>query len=182
MLASRQFEDPADAFFVDCGATYNGEPAGTITGLPWLEGKTVSILADGAVQPRQVVQGGAITLDQPASKVQVGLPMEADLHTLPLALALADGSFGQGRAKNINKVWLRLWRSRGVWVGPDAHSLTEHKPRATEPYGTPPTLKSEEISLTLSPAWGQGGQIFVRQSDPLPLTVVSLTAEVALGG
>lgn len=181
-MASRQFSDQADAFFVDCGATYSGVPADVISGLGHLEGKTVSILADGAVHPQRVVTGGSITLDIEASTVQIGLPIEADLQTLPLAVQLQDGSFGQGRFKNVNKVWLRVYRSSGIFVGPSVSELTEAKQRTTENYGAPPALKSEEIPLVLTPSWADSGQIFVRQSDPLPLTVVSLTAEVALGG
>lgn len=181
-MASRQFTDQADAFFVDAGATYSGVPADVISGLGHLEGKTVSILADGAVHPQRVVTGGSITLDIEASTVQIGLPIEADLQTLPLAVQLQDGSFGQGRFKNVNKVWLRVYRSSGIFVGPSASELTEAKQRTTENYGAPPALKSEEIPIVLTPSWADSGQIFVRQSDPLPLTVVSLTAEVALGG
>jgi hypothetical protein len=181
-MASRQFTDQADAFFVDAGATYSGVPADVISGLDHLEGKTVSILADGAVHPQRVVTGGSITLDIEASAVQIGLPIEADLQTLPLAVQLQDGSFGQGRFKNVNKVWLRVYRSSGIFVGPSASELTEAKQRTTENYGTPPALKSEEIPIVLTPSWADSGQIFVRQSDPLPLTVVSMTAEVALGG
>ena len=181
-MASRQFTDQADAFFVDSGATYSGVPADVISGLSHLEGKTVSILADGAVHPQRVVTGGSITLDIEASTVQIGLPIEADLQTLPLAVQLQDGSFGQGRFKNVNKVWLRVYRSSGIFVGPSASELTEAKQRTTENYGTPPALKSEEIPIVLTPSWADSGQIFVRQSDPLPLTVVSMTAEVALGG
>lgn len=181
-MASRQFTDQADAFFVDCGATYSGVPADVISGLGHLEGKTVSILADGAVHPQRVVTGGSVALDIEASTVQIGLPIEADLQTLPLAVQLQDGSFGQGRFKNVNKVWLRVYRSSGIFVGPSTSELTEAKQRTTEPYGSPPALKSDEIEITLTPTWGASGQVFVRQADPLPLTVVSMTAEVALGG
>lgn len=180
-MASRQFVDPADAFFVDCGLTYSGAPATAISGLSHLEGKTVSILADGAVHSQRVVVGGSIILDQAASKVQIGLPITADLQTLPLA-AQIDNAFGQGRQKNVNRVWLRVYRSSGIFVGPDAAQLTEAKQRTTEPYGSPPVLKSEEIQIVITPSWADNGQVYVRQSDPLPLTVVSLTLEVALGG
>jgi hypothetical protein len=181
-MASRQFSAPEDAFFVDCGATYSGAPADVISGLSHLEGKTVNILADGAVHPQRVVTGGAITLDIEASTVHIGLPITADLQTLPLAVPLQDGSFGQGRVKNVNKVWLRVYRSSGIFVGPSADQLTEAKQRTTEDYGTPPELKSEEIPIVLTPSWADSGHIFVRQSDPLPLTVVSMTAEVVIGG
>lgn len=180
-MATRQFVDPADAFFVDCGLTYAGTPATTISGLSHLEGKTVSILADGAVHPQRVVTSGKITLDQTASKVQIGLPITADLQTLPLA-AQIDNSFGQGRYKNVNKAWLRVYRSSGIFIGPDANNLTEAKQRTTEPYGSAPALKSEEIQIVLTPTWADSGQVLIRQADPLPLTVVSMTLEVALGG
>ena len=153
----------------------------SISGLTWLEGKTVSILADGAVHPQRVVTGGAITLDQASSKVQVGLPIIADLQTLPWA-AQIDAAFGQGRYKNVNKVWLRVYRSSGIFAGPDADNLTEAKQRTNENYGVPPALKSQEIEIVINPSWNDSGQVFIRQSDPLPLTAVSMTMEVSIGG
>jgi len=180
-MASRQFVDQEDAFFVDSGLTYDGAPADEISGLDHLEGCTVNILADGAVHPPQLVTGGKIVLDVEASTVQVGLPITADIQTLPLALQV-DAGFGQGRMKNINKGWLRVYRSSGIWMGPDVDHLVEAKQRTTELYGDPPALKSEEIPLVLSPSWTDGGQVCVRQTDPLPLTIVSMTLEVSLGG
>lgn len=181
-MASRLFADQEDAFFVDCGLTYDGAAVTTLSGLDHLEGKTVSILADGAVHPQRVVSSGSITLENAASVVQVGLPIQSDLQTLPMALNLKDGSFGQGHYKNVNKLWMRVYRSSGIFAGPDADRLTEAKQRSTENYGTPPALKSEEIPLMVSPSWGDSGQLYIRQSDPLPLTVVGITAEVVLGG
>jgi hypothetical protein len=182
-MAPQQFENPEDAFFVDCGATYDGAPADVISGLGHLVGKTVSILADGAVHPQRVVSGdGSITLDVEASKIHIGLPIESDMQTLPLAPGLRDGSFGQGRYKNVNKVWLRVYQSSGIFVGPDENSLTEAKQRTDEPYGSPPSYKTGEVEVMVEPSWGDSGQIYIRQSDPLPLTIVSMTLEVALGG
>lgn len=180
-MATRAIGDQADAFFVDCGATYDGAPADEISGLSWLEGKTVSILADGAVHPQRVVTGGVVSLDVEASKVQIGLPIEADMQTLPFA-AQIDNGFGQGRLKNVNKAWLRVFQSSGIFVGPSAEKLTEAKQRTAEPYGSPPALKSAEVPILINPSWGDSGQVFIRQSDPLPLTVVSLTLEVEVGG
>jgi hypothetical protein len=84
-MASRIIDEnsPATWFFVDAGTTYSGAPATVISGLTWLEGATVSVLADGAVQASKVVVGGSITLDHAASVVHVGLPYTADLQTLP---------------------------------------------------------------------------------------------------
>ena len=152
----------------------------SISGLSWLEGKTVSILADGAVHPQRVVTSGTVNLEVAANIVTIGLPYQSDLQTLPLALQI-DG-FGQGRYKNINKAWLRVFQSSGIFVGPDANNLVEAKQRSTEPYGSPPALKSDEILVMLTPTWAASGQVYIRQNDPLPLTIVGLTLEVAIGG
>ena len=151
-----------------------------ISGITWLEGKTVSILADGAVHPQKVVSSGSITLDRASSIVHVGLPYESDLQSLPLALQAE--AFGQGRVKNLNHVWVRVLESSGIFAGPSADKLVEAKQRTTEPYGSPPDLKTEDIKIMLTPTWQDNGQLFVRQSDPLPLTIVGLTLEVAIGG
>ena len=151
-----------------------------ISGLSWLEGKTVNILADGAVHPQKTVSSGAVTLDRAASVVHVGLPYNSDLNTLPMALQVE--AFGQGRVKNLNHVWLRVLESSGIFAGPSADQLVEAKQRTTEPYGSPPSLKTQDIKIMLTPQWQDNGQLFVRQTDPLPLTVVALTLEVAMGG
>ena len=151
-----------------------------ITGLNFLENKKINILADGAVHPQKTVASGSITLDRAASVVHLGLPYESDLQTLPLALQIE--AFGQGRVKNLNHVWLRVLESSGIFAGPSADKLIEAKQRTTEPYGTPPNLKTEDIKIMLTPTWQDNGQIFIRQTDPLPLTIVGLTTEVAVGG
>jgi hypothetical protein len=169
-----------NSFFVDAGATYSGAPATTVSGLTWLEGQTVSVLADGAVYQNKVVSGGAITLEQPASLVTVGLPYTSDLVTLPPVLQV-DG-FGQGRMLNINRVWMKIFESSQILIGPDEDHLTPYKQRTTEPWGTPPALITGQIGpIVVTPEWG-AGTVFIRQQDPLPLTVLGLTIELSIGG
>jgi hypothetical protein len=151
----------------------------TVSGLSHLEGKTVSILADGAVMPQVVVTGGVAVLERASVVVHVGLPYQSDLQTLPVALNI--DAFAQGRVKNVNQSWIRVFQSSGVFVGPDENKLTEVKQRTTEPYGSPPSLKSDEVSVVMTPTWAQSGQIYIRQSDPLPLTVVGITTEIVVG-
>lgn len=181
-MRSRIFTDPADAFFVDSGLTYNGQPVTMLSGLSHLEGKTVDILADGAVHPQRVVSGGMITLEYPASKIHVGLPITSDLRTLPLALEGAQGA-GQGTLKNINKVHLRVSQSSIVKAGPDFTRLREYPARSVnDPYGSPPALRDGELTLSIDPSWNQDATVCVRQDLPLPLTVLSMTLEVQTGG
>lgn len=181
-LQSRFFNDQPEAYFVDCGATYEGVPADEISGLSWLEGKTVNILADGAVHPQRVVTAGKVVLDYEASVVHVGLPIVADLKTLPLALEGAPAA-GQGTLKNASKVHLRVFQSSGVQAGPAFNRLTAYPARAvSDDYGLPPALRTGELSLTIGPSWGTDGAVCLRQTEPLPLTVLSMTLEVAIGG
>jgi hypothetical protein len=180
-FASRAFATQADAFFVDAGATYSGSPISTVTaGIAHLEGKTVAILGDGAVRPPQVVTGGQITLDQPASKLQIGLPITADAYTLPVAFQ-TDG-MGQGRRKNVSKVWLRVVKSGAFLAGPSLTTLTETKIRTTEVFGSPPALQSREIALAVQPGWTDGGQVYIRNQDPVPLLIASMSLQVVVGG
>ena len=153
----------------------------TLLGLDHLIGKTVNILADGAVHPTRVVDSnGSIVLNRASSVTHIGLPYVCDLQTLPLALQTE--AVGQGRVKNLNHAWLRVFESSGIFAGPNADKLTEAKQRTTEPYGSPPSLKTEDIKIMLTPSWQDYGQIFIRQTDPLPLTVVGITLEVSVGG
>jgi hypothetical protein len=152
-----------------------------IEGLTWLVGKTVNVLVDGAVQPSCVVQAdGSITLQRPGVVVQAGLPYTAEIDTLPITLQTP--GFGQGTQKNINKVWVKLYNSGSVFIGPSGGSAVEFKQRTTEAYGAPAELMTKEIELTIPPSWGTDGRFSITQSNPLPLTVVGITAEVSVGG
>ena len=179
-VATVKLDKDLPASLRNTGITTYEVARNVISGISWLEGKTVNVLADGAVHPQRTVSDGSITLDRAASVVHLGIPIEADLQTLPMALQVE--AFGQGRVKNLNHVWLRVLESSGIFAGPSADKLVEAKQRTTEPYGTPPNLKTEDIKIMLTPAWQDNGQLFVRQTDPLPLTVVGLTLEVAMGG
>lgn len=177
-LHSRLFAELKDAFFVDCGLTYSGAPSATITGLGHLEGKQVAILGDGGVMPAQTVTAGAITLQHAVSTAHVGLPITADAKTLPVTMDDTDA--GQGRNKNTNMVSMRVHRTSGLSAGPSFGRLTAIKQRSTEPYGSPPSLRSEEIDLVVIPGWGTDGVLCVRQSDPLPATILNMTLDVAI--
>lgn len=182
-MASRkvQTETAADGFFVDAGARRDGAPIASLSdGLSHLEGETVSILVDGAVQPQQTVSSGTVSWPVAGSKVVVGLPIEADLKTLPFAIEIQ--GYGQGRRKNITEVWLRLFESRSVLAGPNPDKLYEMKTRTNEPPGTPPALITGEASLKLSPEWQNDGALFIRHDQPLPLTVLSMTMELDVAG
>lgn len=179
-LHSRVAATIADCFFVDAGVTYSGTPATSIY-VRHLEGATVSILADGYVLPQQVVTGGKVTLPVAASKVQVGLPYTADLETLPAAVEQA-AAFGQGQIKNVNKAHVRIENSGTFAQGPSFNKLRDVKIPQDNPYGVPPTLYSGDVSATVDGVWRSDATMCLRQSDPLPLSVLYIATEWVLGG
>lgn len=181
-LHDRAFgDDLKEAFVVDCGLTYRGAPVSTISNLDHLEKQTVSILADGGIMaPRQVING-QITLDQPASIVHVGLPITADIVTTPVMLS-GDASLGQSRVKGINKAYLRVYKSCEFFIGPSFTRMVPIKVRSYEPYGSPPALRSGEVSEVIPDQFSQDGSLYIRQSNPLPTTIVMLTLDVNIGG
>lgn len=170
-------EGIGDSFFVDAGGVYEGPPATVISNLDWLEGKTVSILADGAVMPQQKVTGGKIKLDHAASRVVVGIPYNSDLQTLPVSISDSP-ALGAGRFKNVYKTFLRVNKSSGVMAGPEWDRLVEFKQRTTEQPGFPPELTTGEIEIQLRSQWDDSGELCIRQADPLPLTIQSIVLNV----
>lgn len=181
-LQTRLFSTLASCFYVDSGLMYSGSPVTTVTGLWHLEGKTVKVLADGAVVADAVVTAGAIALATAASTIIVGLAYNSDAQTVPLDLEGAAAG-GQGTMKNVNKVFIRVAQSSLVSAGPAFDKLTAFPSRAvSDPYGSPPALRNGELPLVIGPSWGTDGTVCVRASAPLPLTLLSMTLEVATGG
>jgi len=170
----------ADAYFVDCGLTYDGPPTSTVRGLWHLEGRRVTILADGAVVPTQVVQDGAITLAQEASVIHIGLPMIAYLQTLPLAFQAQ--AAGQGYTKNINAVYFRVKETSGLEIGPTFDELNEWTLRRSGDTGLSPALYSGLSEFPIMPEWGMDASVCIRQAAPLPATILSMTINATIGG
>lgn len=168
------------AFYVDSGLTYDGSPTTTITGLTHLEGKTVAVLADGAVHPTRVVTSGSITLQAAASIVNVGLPYVARVKTMPLEAGATDG-VSQGKTMRINNLVIRLYQTgAGLWYGPNENTLDEM------PFRQSNDLMDEALPLftgdTNVLAWPSGyensPQVTVEHRLPTPCTIIAFMPQV----
>lgn len=167
-----------DQFFVDSGITYEGEPTDEISGLEHLEGYTVAILADGNVLPQQTVENGKVLLGNKYKKVHVGLPIDAEIKTLPIDFTAQDGTY-LSRKKRIATVTLLLKDSRGGLFGMKENELDEFKWRSNEAYGKPISLQTGKFKVTIKSAtYDETQQIIIKQPDPLPMTVLSLIPEI----
>lgn len=179
-MASRFFINAQEYFGVDSGLTYSGVSTSVITGLGHLEGKAVVIHSNGGVQGVKQVFGGSITLDEPTTYANIGLPVVSFLETLPVAAEIE--AYAQSTIKNISRVTLRVANSGTFRAGPDLTRMTEAKIRTTEPYGSPPALKTGEVEVAVTGSWQDDGSVFIRRSNPVPLTITSMTIELAFGG
>ena len=153
----------------------------SISGLDHLEGETLACLADGNVVAGLTVSSGAVTLSRAASRVHMGLGYTTDLETLDLNYTSKAGTI-QGRLKKVSKVILRFEDTRGGFVGPDADNLVEMKQREFELLGQPTQLITGDREVVITPDWNTGARIFIRQTDPLPLTLLAVVPDVAVGG
>lgn len=183
MLASRDAStDVADQFYVDSGISYSGEPVTEITGLEHLEGYRVAILADGNVLPEQLVDDGKVVLGNAYSKVQVGLPIDAVLRSLPIEFQGQDGTY-LSRKKRIAAINIMLKDSRGGLYGINDKQLDEIKWRSTENYGEPIKLQTGKFKIAVpSSTWSETQQVIIKQPLPLPLTVLAMVPEIEAGG
>lgn len=164
-----------DAFFCDSGLTYDGASATTISGLDHLAGETVTVLADGANQDdRKVSATGTITLDYAASVVQVGLPYDSTMTTMPLVLISSDGNV-VGKIKRITKATLRFYASHGCKISSDGATWdTVHFPLVDNEV----TLFTGDKEVSFPGGNSTETKIHIKQDLPLPMTLLAILPEI----
>jgi len=175
-------QDIEDAVFVDCSLSYSGTAATTFSGLGHLEGKSVDILAGGSVRTPKTVTSGAVTIANSATKAVIGLPYVSELQTLKPEAGQDDGT-AQGHLKRVSKATLRVHRSLGYEVGATTDKMFRPPHRSNNtPMGQAPDLFTGDEKVAIEGRYDFGGQIWVRQTQPLPLTVLAIIAQVGVNG
>ena len=160
--------------FLDSALSYSGSAATNISGLAHLEGQVVAILADGSTHPNKTVSSGAITLDRSAKDVKVGLAFTSLLQTMRLDAGSQDGT-SQGKTKRIYDITVRMFETIGIEVGPNLDDMERIPFRSSADLmdeGIPPFTGDKEIEFRGN--YETDGFIYVRQTQPLPFTILSL--------
>jgi len=168
------------------------EAVDEVGGLEHLEGEDLSVFADGFVvaSPNnssyavRTVTDGVLSLGRCYAKIHAGLPITSDIETLDI-----DSSAGNLVDKNkiVSAVTVYLEKSRGGFFGPknpDTNTrnedddplfgLIEMKPRNVEGYDDPAALKTGPVEIAILPEWNSNGRVFIRQTDPLPMSLVAV--------
>jgi hypothetical protein len=131
-----------------------------------LEAEEVCVFADGVRQANKTVASGQITLDEQASTVQVGLPVQYRLQ--PSKLNMRDLAFIPQR--NIVRIILSLYKSLGGKYGPDSSTL-DNIPYTATTHDTGPALFTGTKLLPFDGVYDENGDLLIQDNGPLPLTV-----------
>jgi len=150
----------------------------TFRALDHLEGQSVVANADGNVVRNLTVTNGAVTFSRKFSRVHIGIPYETDIETLDIE---PPRGTVQSIPVKIPYVGVKLEATRGLLVGPATDLYTEMKQREFERIGEPTRLFTGLKKITLKPAWNSRGKIFLRQKDPMPLTILSIAPWTEFG-
>ena len=165
----RDFGTLAEAIFCDSSNTCVGAGINECTGLDHLDGKTVTILADGVPHADQVVVSGKITLlSGTATTITAGLPFDSTL--TPVSIEIP-GSATMGAIRQISKAFLRLYKAQGGQVGVD-DSFEDID------YDGSAAMYTGDSEISIESDYEQKMEITIKQTDPLPLTVLAIVLDV----
>lgn len=161
----------------------------TVTGLSHLNGKYVSVVADGTIElENHLVENGQITVRNPSKTFIIGLPYDGYFDTLPLYVAYQ--GFNPLKPKVITDVHFRVYKSASVFSAqfylsesltflskPFVAKATESKARLDEPFNTAPDLYTGLIQVPMYGTPQKDLQVRISQKNPLPLTVQAIHLE-----
>jgi len=167
-----------DAYYLDSCITYDSTPTTTITGLTHLEGQTVGVLGDGAIQPDKTVASGSITLATAASVVQVGLRYPHMVKTFKAEAGTAAGT-PVGKTKRIGGITFVILDSHTLKFGPSATSLIDADFReVADTMDNPAPFFTGEYFAEFDDDWKTDPRIVIRSDDPVPFTLLAIAPEV----
>jgi hypothetical protein len=160
--------------WMDAAVTVVGTAlAVTFSGFAHLEGKTVSVIADGAIQPDVVVAGGTITIQEPALEVTAGLPFTSKVVTNPIEVGQNPKGSEQMKKHN-NRVYLRFNLSKYPIInGVRPPTRFPQTPMNT----SDPAFTGDVFATSLG--WNRIEQVTIEENIPIPLTLLGIFLETA---
>lgn len=177
-------EDDAEwSRFLDSHLVYQGAPTDTISGLTHLAETTVGILADGTVHPDvEVSAAGSIELNNEYSHVLIGYHFTSEIRPMLPNIA-SDKGTSLGRMQRITKVFIDLYKSLGMEIG--RYDQEDGETVEEIPFRVPGDLTGQAVPLftgwkylDFPEGFDRQSEYFIRQTQPLPLTVRSVVDEV----
>ena len=163
---------------------YFNSGVSSISGATWLNGQTVSILADGFVLPTTNVQNGVISWSGGVNynKIAYGLPYVAQLQPTTPYIPKPDGTM-QAHTINIGKAVIEVWNTASGLVGTDFVNMKPIPDLAIVNFDPPASpLYTGNVGVLLGSNAKPENSICIQQSDPLPITVTNIVEELQISG
>lgn len=151
-----------------------------VTGLTWLEGETVSILADGYYAGQDTVASGEVTITALASKIHVGLPYDAILRTLPIEVKQL-GTVA-GNVRRTHKLFFYLTETIGLIVNNVVNTMSQVIPfgGGTHNLDDGPDLFTGVIETEPPMDYDQEGVVEIKHTWPTNLTINYIAQELVI--
>ena len=167
-----------DQFFVDSGLTYSGSSTSTLTGLNHLEGQTVAVLNNGAVEANKTVSSGAITLTNATTKCHVGLPFTAELESVNVEPKSQYGTT-QGKRGRIDKVIFRLFETVGLKAGPASSSVDVVPFRTTTSTMSATEPKTGDYTFLMPATYTTENKLYVKSDTAQACTISAIMIQMS---
>ena len=167
-----------DQFFVDSGLTYSGSSTSTLTGLNHLEGQTVAVLNNGAVEANKTVSSGAITLTNATTKCHVGLPFTAELESVNVEPKSQYGTT-QGKRGRIDKVIFRLFETVGLKAGPASSSVDVVPFRTTTSTMSATDPKTGDYTFLMPATYTTENKLYVKSDTAQACTISAIMIQMS---
>ncbi len=177
MRERKQTTDVMDNTFLDSFVEYDGVATDTFGGLDHMEGQDVVVIADGIVYSAREVVSGEVTIPEEREHAYIGLQYNADIETMDIAKS-DDKGMVKGRPVKVAAVTFSVLNSRGGWIGSDVDNLYEAFIPERSDVSVAPDIYSGDRRVPLGTGYEDGGRVFFRQVDPLPITIIAIVPEV----
>lgn len=162
------------SIYSHCCTLVNSEQGQRVfTGLDYLEGKTVDVVADGVVMQQRVVTNGQITIERDAYKVCIGLPYNTVVETLAAELQGATGTI-QGSNTRIGEVVLRFMTTTGCKVNSD---IVPFRSFGEKVLNQPAPMFTGDHKIE---SVGWNNSITIEQDQPLPFYLLAVIKKVTV--
>lgn len=171
--------------------TFGGKVT-SVSGLGYLQGRTVQLKADGMYIGTFVVPSSGIVdfhtvWPEGGYDIEVGLPYTSYALTVRPEMG-GPGQTVQGLRKQWNKVWLRVYNTINLLLGAGP-SIQTNPPKPTrllgrrpsDPLGVAPALFTGDVPLEGNLGADFDGRILIEQDQPFPMTVLAPFGIVTLG-
>tara|TARA_R110000744_G_scaffold149288_1_gene262408 strand:- start:8 stop:796 length:789 start_codon:yes stop_codon:yes gene_type:complete len=167
---------------MDDSTIFNPGPTDTeITGLNYLNGVVVQIVADGIVLPERLVSLSRITLTASEvgyTNIEVGLNFPVEIKGMPLNTNIGSGE-NQMRIKRIVRMNIRVYQSYGYYVDGQPMPIMAFDYAIDSPLNTSPKAKTGIIEDVLNTiGWTRDDMPAITAPDPTPVYIQMIEYEV----